>query len=62
MNEEKKDGSNCCSTQKCCCVKKLMCLILVILVFALGYFAGKICGGYCPFSPSKSPIMQGMQK
>ena len=62
MNEEKKDGSNCCSEQKCCCAKKLMCLIMAILIFILGYLFGKSYGGYCPFSPSKSPVMQGMQK
>ncbi len=63
MNEEKKDGSNCCSGQKCCCAKKLICLIMAILIFALGYFFGKICGGYCPFSQTKiCPIMQGTQK
>ena len=62
MDEEKKDGSNCCSGQKYCCAKKLICLIMAILIFALGYFAGKNCGGYCPFSQSKNPVMQGMQK
>lgn len=59
MNEEKKNGESCCSGNKCCCAKKLMCLIMVILIFALGWFAGKVCGsGYCPFSKGKMcPMM-----
>ena len=58
MHDEKKDSSNCCSGNKCCCAKKLMCLIMAILVFALGYFFGKHCGGQGKICP----MTQGMQK